>query len=668
MNKKHLIIRIVIMLLLVAMMLPSFIERHTNEYKNKDVIFALNYNNANNALSDEEFEETLKENKKNGVTALSIGEESLSTLFSSGFLAYTNYSDISVKTDEESEEILSLIGNDRKLRKDSFIIITKRADAKAYLDKWIKAKYNNDEYLKKTTSKGADFYVIYEGGTDGKKVAVGFNESKIENAYNNGFEIVLPMMLGGFSNTEYINHIGELVDKYNIRFLNLKENSSYDEKSPFAEKNYKAMCKLIKEKQLYLVVTENQDQLSNQKPIGYAQLIDAAQGRVLRSYETVDFKSQNLVEARYHQIINSVTDRNIRMVILNQFTSGIGTYKDKSDKTNEATKFAIEKLNSIGYNTQSYNTQYDYNVNRRLTSFWALILMIVMGVTMLELLFSKRMKKLEFLGVIAIIAGSGFSFVAPEGIICLYPTLFAALAPCFSVTVAMVYVEKTGKKLPTLMLILTTVLISLTVLCLCGIVQSALLSGLDYYINSLIFRGIKISLILPIIYSAAAYAIMLVDKKDNLVVKTVKLLNMEIKVYWMLLLALGAGVAAIYLIRSGNVSSISPLESFMRNSIAELMSARPRTKEFLIGWPSLTLFVYYVRNTEIKLFKWGFAVGSSILFASVINSFCHVFTSVEIIYSRVVNGALVGLAVSLVALIVNAVIIKAVQLLKKKYY
>ena len=294
--------------------------------------------------------------------------------------------------------------------------------------------------------------------------------------------------------------------------------------------------------------------------------------------------------------------------------------------------------------------------------------MIIMGITILELLFSKTMKKLEMLGVLAIIAGSGFSLVAPEGIICLYPSLFAALAPCFAITVILTYVKAVKEKLNTLMLIITTALLCVGTLALLGIVQSTLLAGLDYYLNSLIFRGIKISLILPIVYSMLALAILLVDKKNNYFVKTVELLNLEIKVYWMLLAAAAASAAAIYLIRSGNVTSISPLESLMRNSIAELMTARPRTKEFLIGWPCLALYVYYVKNTDSKLFKWCFGVGSSILFASAVNSFCHVFTSAETIYQRLFNGVIIGAPVAAIALFVNAVIIKLVKLIKKKYY
>ena len=97
-------------------------------------------------------------------------------------------------------------------------------------------------------------------------------------------------------------------------------------------------------------------------------------------------------------------------------------------------------------------------------------------------------------------------------------------------------------------------------------------------------------------------------------------------------------VGLIYIIRSGNVKSISGAENFMRNTITEKMAARPRTKEFFVGWPCLILFVYYLKRTDIKLVQWLTGIGASILFASVINSFCHVFTAAEIIYMRVING------------------------------
>ena len=419
MNKKHIIIRAVIILLLATLLIPGFVQRVENEARNKDVVFSFSYNSAHQALSNDELSDSLDENKKMGVSAVTIGEESLATLASTGFLTCMHYKDIGTKFDEESVYVKNLLADNTKIRMESFLLIAKSPEAKAFLEKWVGAKYAEDEFFRGNALNGAEVFVIYEGGNSNKKFALGFNEEKIADAHNRGFDISLTMMFGAYTNTKYIDYIRELTDKYNVKYINLKKNSLYNDSSEYAEENYTAMAKLIQDKNLYLVVTENQDQLSNQKPVGYNQLVKAAGGKVLRSYETADFKDLDHVSAGYHRIIHSVVDRNLRMVVINQFTSGNDTYKERSDKTNAATKLAIAKLQEFGFNTGSYDMEYDYTVNRRFNLAIVFLLMVVMGITMVEILFGKRFKWLEIAAVVIALLGAVFTFIAPEGLICL---------------------------------------------------------------------------------------------------------------------------------------------------------------------------------------------------------------------------------------------------------
>ena len=270
----------------------------------------------------------------------------------------------------------------------------------------------------------------------------------------------------------------------------------------------------------------------------------------------------------------------------------------------------------------------------------------------------RRIGWLEILAAVGSVLSVGFTFLAPESIVLLYPTLFAVVAPCFAITAVMVFARNMRQRLSNIPFVLSAILFAAVVLALCAFVQTVLLSGLDYYLNSIIFRGIKLSLLVPIAYTAVAYGILFADKEEDIFTKAIRILNADIKVYWMIIGLFLGGVAAIYLIRSGNVSSISPIENLMRNTITEIMTARPRTKEFLIGWPCFVLFLYYLKNSKSVFLQWCFAVGGSILFASVINTFCHVFTSAEIMYMRTANGFFVGIFVSAVAMILNAVIVK----------
>ena len=72
-----------------------------------------------------------------------------------------------------------------------------------------------------------------------------------------------------------------------------------------------------------------------------------------------------------------------------------------------------------------------------------------------------------------------------------------------------------------------------------------------------------------------------------------------------------------------------------------------------------------MKKTDWKFMQWIFAVASSILFASGINSFCHVFTSAGVIYMRVINGLIIGAAVSVALIILNAIFVKAVKYIIK---
>lgn len=670
MSKRNLLVRIGIFIVLTAMLIPAFSVRISNESKNKDVVFALNYNNAHMVLSAEEFDETLEENKKIGVNTLLIGEESLNSLISAGYVTGIRYNVLCHKYDDESEDIIRLLSGNRKIHNDSYVLITKREEVKEYLDKWIPSKYSEDEYVKKTTPLNADVYVLYEGISDAWKVTMGFDEKKIEKAHASGFNIALSMMLGAYSKTEYIEFIEDIIDKYNVKFINLKEGYKDQSRMENAEKNYEGLCKLIKEKGLYLVLTETATQLSNQKPIGYEKLILSAEGRVMRGYDTVDFLDTNTgptaIDKRYYQILNSVVDRNLRFVTVNQLTNGTDDFGERSRKTNSSTDQVMRKLEEIGYNTSSYDTVFDYNTDRRFVSAVGMVIMIIMGLTVLEWLKAKKLGKLRILAAVGIVLSIGFSYKAPDTIILLYPTLFAALAPCFAITAVFAFVKCMREKLSGVLLTLASAFVALGVLLWCGMVQSTLLSGFDYYINSLIFRGIKISLIVPILYSIVAYTIIFGEKDESYISKLIKVLNMEIKVYWLVIFGMALAFAGIYLIRSGNVTEISATENLLRNTITNLMTERPRTKEFLVGWPCLILFLYYIKNTDIKLLQWAFAVGSSILFASVINSFCHVFTGAGIIYTRVINGVILGVCVCVGAIVVNAVIVRIVQYLLKK--
>jgi len=106
----------------------------------------------------------------------------------------------------------------------------------------------------------------------------------------------------------------------------------------------------------------------------------------------------------------------------------------------------------------------------------------------------------------------------------------------------------------------------------------------------------------------------------------------------------------ILIIRSGNYTllPIYNLEIKMRELVEGLFYVRPRTKEFLIGYPFLVISYMFVDTKISRLWIWFFNIMGSVALLSVVNSFCHLHTSLEVSLYRTLTGFLLGIVFSCV--------------------
>jgi hypothetical protein len=111
-------------------------------------------------------------------------------------------------------------------------------------------------------------------------------------------------------------------------------------------------------------------------------------------------------------------------------------------------------------------------------------------------------------------------------------------------------------------------------------------------------------------------------------------------------------VAAVVLtIRSDNASYVPGWEVRFRDMLERVLWIRPRTKEFLVGYPSLIIYYVAVRRGWIRNYREALRIGASLAFASAVNSFCHFHTLLPLTAIRVVNGWFLGIAVGFVILV-----------------
>ena len=118
-----------------------------------------------------------------------------------------------------------------------------------------------------------------------------------------------------------------------------------------------------------------------------------------------------------------------------------------------------------------------------------------------------------------------------------------------------------------------------------GLCVAGLLNGLPYLVKAEEFKGIKISIFLPILIVGWVYANRLLDRD--------KLLKSPITWGTLLLGAFILGVLAFMLERTGNDSAVAASggELELRGFLDNALFVRPRTKEFLVGNPALYLAI-----------------------------------------------------------------------------
>ena len=121
---------------------------------------------------------------------------------------------------------------------------------------------------------------------------------------------------------------------------------------------------------------------------------------------------------------------------------------------------------------------------------------------------------------------------------------------------------------------------------------------------------------------------------------------------------LAAGVYYIY--RTGNSMGVSAAELQLRNLLENLLVARPRTKEMLVGWPCLLLLIWSLRR-HMNFLPLVFGLGMSIGLVSVVNTFLHIRTPFLLSLLRTGWGLLFGFAIGVIAVLVSELVYRLIK-------
>lgn len=204
---------------------------------------------------------------------------------------------------------------------------------------------------------------------------------------------------------------------------------------------------------------------------------------------------------------------------------------------------------------------------------------------------------------------------------------------------------------------------------------SAILTDSRFLLEIDIYRGVKLTFMMPVILMAVLYA-----KKYDLLEAAGKglnvlwqrlngLLDTKLTFRHVVLLLVFLFVAFYFVGRSGHTGgvAVSGIELKLRALLEDVMYARPRNKEFMIGHPAFFLAAMAAYRGAHRLWQFVLVCAAVIGQGSLVQTFCHMRTPVVMSFVRALDGYAVGVVFGAVGVLVLAAVIPLIVRLKRRY-
>lgn len=194
---------------------------------------------------------------------------------------------------------------------------------------------------------------------------------------------------------------------------------------------------------------------------------------------------------------------------------------------------------------------------------------------------------------------------------------------------------------------------------------SGALSDVSFFLEFEIFRGIKLTFILPLILVAVAFLqrFNIVDEVRNNVPATQQLkelLDKSVSVKALLALMIVLGGVVVLIARSGHTSGmpVSGLEIKIRAMLEQAFYARPRSKEIFFGHPAFMLAMTAFLNKFPKMICFALVMAATIGQGSMVETFAHMRTPIFMSFMRGLDGLIPGAFIGALLIIFLQVKIK----------
>ena len=342
--------------------------------------------------------------------------------------------------------------------------------------------------------------------------------------------------------------------------------------------------------------------------------------------------------------VRAVKDRSIKMLYFNCFLQDEKKYVPNFTELNlKYLNDTVNELKKSGFKIAANDLERRNEPRRNAgkPSFAESIIIcvaLILGLAMLlKLSFLPTMS--DFSSLVFVIFAVIFVYISPQGFPKVAGLIGAISYSCLGYLLATKAIENNNhsfirNSIRYLILLIVPSIVG-------GILIAGLYSSSDYLLKFNQFHGIKLAFLVPLLFSFTW-------SLKNFGGKILSLLQKPMTIITALILVAVVASLFLYIIRSDNTTLLKPtaLEDRGRTFLENTLIARPRNKEFLVGYPAALLFVMLLMRKELILLP-VLSVFIQMGQVSVVNTFCHFHTPLEMTLLRTVNGIWLGIIIGL---------------------
>ena len=603
--KKWLLIIIALSLVLIA---PAVGERHQAEWDNRTYEMIMPYDEIEAWLQEEKEEDVWKQLKEAGLTTVSVEAETLESLEKSGHV-------LLLKMDEWKHTLVLL--NERVDQMPSRGLVVYPLNDAFPVASSLRDTFGDD--VREVEINQKTYYVIEGNAKKIERVPLGYDEAKVAHVIERGFMVVLRIPDARDMNeasVRVLQQIEALKNEHTSKLLPTGEEvAGYPTDVAKWGERWKEAGYVLLSTEFY-------------EAKGLTTLAKAMDMHVVRLH------SLNLEQRKPNEAVDvairAIKERNIRALFIRPHTSE--EIAQNIEKTVSVMKQIVQHMPS--HYTLGKSEPFAPIERSSIATIGFVIGATAFVFLAVRSLVSPMMASLAAGG--ALILGMAGTVLAINLALKALALLVAIITPIYAAKPSSVQEGWRG----TFMAYGRAIAISFV-----GISWIVtMLYGNEYmaYVGEG-FRGVKLVYVVPIVAMVALVLPSIVQEPILPFMK--RLWKHPIAVGHVVISFVVLALLAYYVLRSGNTGTASALELAARQKLEEWLYVRPRTKEFLLGFPAYLLALFVI-NKQKQLGAILLVVGT-IGWLSMINTFTHLHIPLFISFVRTMYSLGLGLFIGI---------------------